>query len=99
MKKVIKKKMSFEDLTASMNRGFKRVENLIEKKIDRLAISSAKGFQATATKDDLKDLEFRMNGKFEGVNKRIDDLATTRVKPEDHNTLKVRVDKIEAKLK
>lgn len=52
-----------------------------------------------ATKEDLKNLEERMNGKFEGVNKRIDDFVVTRVKYEDHNKLKIRVGLIEEKLK
>jgi hypothetical protein len=105
MKKITKKKMSIEDLafsvnklSFSMNKGFRRVENLIEEKIDQLAISTAKGFENTATKDDLKNFEERINGKFEGVNKRIDDFVATRVKYEDHNILKDRVHFIEKKL-
>jgi len=48
--------------------------------IDKLAIMVAKGFENTATKEDLRNLEERMNGKFDGVNKRIDDFVITRVK-------------------
>lgn len=50
------------------------------------------------TKEDLKNLEEKMSGKFEGVNKRIDDMSVNRVKYEDHNKLKTRVDFIEEKL-
>ena len=83
--------------------------------IDKLAIMVAKGFEDTATKDDLKSLEARMATKtdiqglkeeikgvknqLEGTNKRIDDLAMNRVKYEDHNKLKARVDFIEKNLK
>ena len=61
MKKITKKKMSIEDLALSMNRGFRRVENLIEKKIDGLAISTAKGFES-------------VDKSFESVDKRFDDI-------------------------
>ncbi|OGI94239.1 hypothetical protein A3A03_03130 [Candidatus Nomurabacteria bacterium RIFCSPLOWO2_01_FULL_40_18] len=61
-----------------------------------------------ATKDDLKDLEARMDtkidtkieevkSKIEGINNRIDDFVMTRVKYEDHNKLKLRVEKLELK--
>ncbi|MCX6751494.1 MAG: hypothetical protein NT161_01870 [Candidatus Nomurabacteria bacterium] len=51
-----------------------------------------------ATKEDLKNLEEKMSGKFEGVNKRIDDMSVNRVKYEDHNKLKARMDFVEKKL-
>ena len=80
--------------------------------IDKLAIMVAKGFESVATKDDLKKLEERMNGKFEGVkkeiegvkdqlvgtNKRIDDLAETKVSKIIYEGLEKRVQKIEAKI-
>ncbi len=57
MKKTTKRKMSIEDLALSMNKGFKRVEknlgDLIEKKIDGLAISTAKGFESFASQISL----------------------------------------------
>ena len=40
-----------------------------------------------------------MNGKFEGVNRRIDDMSMNRVKYEDRSKLKSRVDFIEGKMK
>lgn len=71
--------------------------------IDKLAIMMNNSFERIeekmATKEDLKNLEIRMNGKFEGVNNRIDDIAITRTKSEDFNKLKVRVDFIEKNLK
>jgi len=75
--------------------------------IDKLAIMVARGFENTATKDDiknmatkddLKDLETRMNGKFEGVNRRIDDMSMNRVKYEDYDKLKSRMNLIEKKV-
>ena len=51
-----------------------------------------------ATKEDLKNLEEKMSGKFEGINKRIDDMSVNRVKYEDHNKLKTRMDFVEKKL-
>ena len=71
--------------------------------IDGLAIMVSKGFENVeakmATKEDLKNLEERMNGKFEGVNRRIDDMSMNRVKYEDRSKLKSRVDFIEGKMK
>jgi tetrahydromethanopterin S-methyltransferase subunit G len=69
----------------------------------------AKGFDSIekrmVTKEDIKNLEKRLEkkidnveNKLEGTNKRIDDLALNRVKYEDHNKLKVRVDIIEKTL-
>lgn len=58
-----------------------------------------------ATKEDLKNLEEKIDTKIEGlkdqiagVGKRINDFVETRVKYEDHNKLKARVDFIEKKL-
>ena len=46
VKKTAKNKMTTEDLALSMDKGFKRVENLIEKRVDELAISTANGFES-----------------------------------------------------
>ena len=71
--------------------------------IDKLAIMMNNNFEKLeekmATKEDLKNLETRINGKFEGVNNRIDDFVLTRVKYEDFHKLKVRVEKLESKIK
>lgn len=76
--------------------------------IDKLAMMIAKGFENTATKTDLEGLQSQIKGlknqiegvqgQIEGVNNRIDDFVATRVKHEDHNKLKARVDFIEEKL-
>jgi hypothetical protein len=63
--------------------------------IDKLAMMVAKGFENTATKVDIEGLK----GQIEGVNRRIDDMSINRVKYEDHNKLKARVDFIEKNLK
>ncbi len=46
-------------------------------------------------KEEIKGVK----NQLEGTNKRIDDFVVTRVKYEDHNKLKVRVDELESKLK
>ena len=58
---------------------------------DLAKIQKKYGLLAEKTKEDLKNLEENMNGRFEGLDKRIDDFIETRVKYEDHNKLKSRV--------
>jgi predicted membrane GTPase involved in stress response len=107
MKKNIKKKMSIEDLSLSMNKGFRRVESLIEKKIDGLAISTTKGFESVDKRFNEVDKRFNeveenikgVKNQVVGVNNRLDDMSLNRVKYEDHNKLKTRVDFIEKNLK
>ncbi len=106
MKKPIKKKMSIEDLAISMNRGFKRVENLIETKIDELAISTAKGFESVDKRFDsvekrLVSVEEEIKGvknQLGGTNKRIDDYAETKVAKIEYKDLSNRVGFVEKKL-
>ncbi|MEK7128339.1 MAG: hypothetical protein AAB933_02140 [Patescibacteria group bacterium] len=75
--------------------------------LDKLAIMVANGFESVekkmATKDDIKDMATKtdiegLKSQIQGVNNRIDDISMNRVKYEDHNKLKVRVDFIEKKL-
>ena len=71
--------------------------------MDKLAMMVARGFENTATKEDIKDMATRMDidglkNQIAGVNNRIDDVSMNRVKYEDHSKLKVRVDFIEKKL-
>jgi flagellar biosynthesis/type III secretory pathway chaperone len=84
MKKEVKnKKITIDKLAVMMNNSFES----LEKKM--------------ATKEDIKGLKEDVGGlknQLEGTNKRIDNLAMNRVKYEDHNKLKVRVDFIEEKL-
>ena len=65
--------------------------------IDKLAIMMNNSFERLeekmATKVDIEGLK----GKIEGLDKRIDDFVVTRVKYEDFNKLKARVDIIEKK--
>lgn len=103
MKKVIKNKMSIEDLALSMGKGFKRVEKLIEAKIDGLAVSTAKGFEGVDKRFNEVDkrfesLEAKMKTDVESINKRIDDFAETKVSKIVYKELENRVQKIESKI-
>ena len=76
-------KMTIDKLAIMMNTNFERLE------------------EKMATKTDIDGLKEEIKGvknQLEGTNKRIDDFVTTRVKYEDHNKLKSRVDVIEEKL-
>lgn len=73
--------------------------------IDDLAVMVARGFERTATKEDLKELEKKLTGEIEGVknqlegtNKRIDSLAETKVSKVTHRELESRVSAIERKM-
>ncbi|MBI2630862.1 hypothetical protein HYW73_01425 [Candidatus Nomurabacteria bacterium] len=72
--------------------------------IDTLAIMMADGFESLETKvgdiikkevGGIKEEIKGVKNQLEGTNKRIDDLAMNRVKLEEHNKLKVRVDTLE----
>ena len=87
----------------------KKSHKSIKMTIDKLAIMVAKGFEGVATKEDLKNLEARMATKedikdmatktdIEGINKRIDDFAETKVSKITYKELENRVQKIEAKI-
>jgi len=86
MKKITKKKMTLDNLAILMAGSFSGLEERLTKKIY--------GVEEKLTKK-IDSVE----NKFEGVNKRIDDFAVTRVKYEDHNKLKSRMDLIESKVK
>ncbi len=79
------KKITNIELLESINRSFSNIEKKMATKDD---------IKDMASKTDIKNLE----NKIEGIDKRIDDFVVTRVKYEDHNKLKVRVDFIEEKL-
>ena len=78
--------------------------------MDDLAIMVANGFSGVATRFDkvevdIKNIDKKIDTKVEelksqiaGVDNRIDDISMNRVKYEDHNKLKTRVDFIEEKL-
>lgn len=82
--------------------------------IDKLAIMMNNSFEGLkkdifgvkeelfGVKKELNDVKEEIKGvknQLEGTNKRIDDLAMNRVKYEDHNKLKARVDFMEKNLK
>lgn len=79
------KEITNKELLESINRSFSRVEKKMVTKED------VKGI----VKEEVEGLK----NQLEGVNKRIDNFVVTRVKYEDHNKLKSRVDLIESKLK
>ena len=71
--------------------------------LDNLAILMAGGFSGleerlTKKIDDVEKEVEGVKNQLAGTNKRIDDFVVTRVKYEDHNKLKDRVDFIEKKL-
>ena len=86
MKKEVKgKKITIDALAIMMNSSFEGMEKRMVGVI-REEIGSVK-----------KEVEGVKN-QLAGTNKRIDDLVTNRVKYEEHNKLKARVDVIEKKL-
>ena len=79
------KKITNVGLLQSINRSFSKIEAKM------------------ATKEDIKDMATKMDveglkNQIEGVGKRIDDISMNRVKYEDHNKLKARMDFVEEKL-
>ncbi|MEK7190347.1 MAG: hypothetical protein AAB661_01120 [Patescibacteria group bacterium] len=67
--------------------------------IDKLAIMMNNSFEKLeakmATKNDIEEVK----SKIEGIDKRIDDFVVTRVKYDEHNKLKIRVERLEARAK
>jgi archaellum component FlaC len=74
--------------------------------IDKLAVMMNDSFEVlrkdiAGVDEKVGNVEKEIKGvknQLEGTNKRIDDFVVTRVKYEDHNKLKTRVDFIEEKL-
>mgnify|MGYP001559121586 CR=1 FL=1 len=71
----------------------KKIDNALDL-IDKLAVSTLNGFEKTATKDDIEELK----DQIQGVNKRIDNFAETKVSKIVYKELENRVQKIEAKI-
>jgi hypothetical protein len=72
--------------------------------IDKLAIMVAKGFENTATRDDIKNIDKKIDTKVEelknqikGVDKRIDDFAENKVSKVTFKELDNRVSFMEKK--
>ena len=67
--------------------------------VDKLAIMMNNSFEKLeakmATKNDIEEVK----SKIEGIDKRIDDFVVTRVKYDEHNKLKIRVERLEARAK
>ena len=112
MKKEIKtKKITIDQFAILMKAGFssvnKKINNAVDL-VDKLAISTAKGFENTATKEDIKRLENDIEGvkkniegvknQLEGTNKRIDDFAESKVSKITFKELDNRVGFMEEKL-
>ena len=77
------------------------MNNKKNKKITNIELldSINRSFSKVENKIDKIDIKVEgLKGQMEGVNKRIDDFVVTRVKYEDHNKLKTRVDFMEKKL-
>ncbi len=85
MKELLKKtkKVTIDTLAIIMNNGFER----LEKKVDNIEKD------VSFIKKDITGIK----NQLEGTNKRIDDMAVNRVKYEDHNKLKARVDFLETR--
>ncbi len=64
--------------------------------INELAQMVAKGFEEVGR--NMARIENNLIYHIGGINRRLDDMSLNRVKYEDHNKLKVRVDFIEEKL-
>ena len=94
------KTVTMNDLALSMKTGFERVETLIEKRIDGLTISTAKGFEEVHKKiddkiDEAKE-ELKENTLYHtrSINNRIDDLADNRVTYDKFNPLVKKVEEL-----
>ena len=94
--------------------------NSLSQTVDKLAISTAKGFDGVNTElkeigerltgvegkieeveekltNKINGVEERLSSKIDGLDRRMDDLSLNRVKYEDFDKLKLRVDKMESK--
>lgn len=88
--------MTIDKLAVMVANGF---ENMATKE----DLENLKKIMATKTdikglKDQIENVEKELKGRIAGVDRRIDDIAINRVKYEDHDKLKARVDFIEKKL-
>src|SRR3989338_3119258 len=91
------------ELLESINRSFSKIEGKMATKEDIKNMATKEDIKNMATKEDIKNMATKediegLKGQIQGVDKRIDDFVATRVKHDDHNKLKTRVDLIEQKL-
>ena len=73
-----------------------RMEVMLKKDIDNLAVAVARGFSATHT--EIHDVEESLKNKIQGVERRIDDIADNKATREQLKSLDLRVVKIEKKI-
>ena len=85
--------MTIDKLAVLMQAGFsnvkKNINKKIEEEIDKLAASTAKGFESVDKRFD------QIDGKIAGIDRRIDTFAINRVKYEDFSVLEKRVKKLQ----
>lgn len=89
-----KKKMTIEELSRTMQRGFVRVDKKFEgmdKKFDDFAVMVKRGFDQTATKEDLKELAKKdeVNLRFAHVTERLDHIDA-RLAIVEHDVAEIR---------
>jgi len=87
------------------NKKIDNIEKLVEiiatnvlKLTDKVDNIETNVLKLTDKVDNIETNVVGIKNQLEGTNKRIDDLAMNRVKYEDHNKLKVRIDFVEEKL-
>ncbi len=86
-----------------MARRSDRMEVMLKKDIDNLAIATARGFSEVHKEmqdmhTELQDIEERLTNKIQGVERRIDDIADNKANREQLKLIDLRVLKIEKKI-
>lgn len=107
IKKNKKSKITIDQLGVLMKTGFSGVnkkighlEKFIEEQIDKLAISTAKGFESVDKRFNEVDIKIdtkveEVKNRIDGLEKRIDDYAFNKVGYDSFNPLVKRVDALE----
>ena len=91
-KETTTKKITIDTLAIMMNNGFESIKRDFTGQMAELKKDIKE--EITGVKKEITGIK----NQLEGTNKRIDDLASNRVKYDDHNKIKTRVDFIEEKL-
>ncbi|MFA5770992.1 MAG: hypothetical protein WC894_05890 [Patescibacteria group bacterium] len=90
------KKITIDELAVLMKAGFGQVNKHIDSEIENLAkMIKEDVVDHMATKEDLKKVEEKLTNKIEGINKRLDHSAETKVGYDKFNPLVKRVDVLE----
>jgi len=102
MKKIKEKEITKLEILESINRSFSRIEKKMatKKDIEKLAISTANSFFSLEKRLDtdfglIRNDIAGIKNQLSGTNKRIDDISLNRVKYEDFDKLKKRVEILE----